>query len=73
MRWQEDLGLFFRWVDNTVCAFLQRTLEEWDNFCGLGDKAVGEGIIEGDEVGDVDVAVVLAEEYVFADLVSVLS
>lgn len=32
---------------------------------------MGEGVVEGDEVGDVDVAVVLAEENVFADLVSV--
>ena len=57
--WQVDLVLLFRWVDNAVCALLQCALEKGNDFCWLGDQAVGEGLVEGDEVGDVDVAVVL--------------
>lgn len=59
VRWQVDFGFLFRWIDNAVCAFLECSLEEWDYLAWLGDEAVCEGLIEGDEVGDVDVAVVL--------------
>lgn len=59
VRWQVDLGLLFRRIDNAVCAFLECALEEWNYLGWLGDEAVCEGLVEGDEVGDVDVAVVL--------------
>lgn len=59
VRWEADLGFLFRWVDNAVCALLECAFKQWDDFCWLCDEAVGECLVEGDEVGDVDIAVVL--------------
>ena len=72
VRWERDLRLLFRWVDNAVCTLLQSSLKQGNDFGWLSDKSVCQGVVEGDEMGDVDVAVVLAEENILADLVSVI-
>ena len=46
---------------------------EWNDLGGFCNKSVGEVFIEGDEMSNVNVAVVLLRENILANLISVLS
>lgn len=59
-----------RGVDDALCARLERSLEQRDDFGRVLGELVGQLLVERDEVCNVDVAVVLLDEHVFADLVS---
>jgi hypothetical protein len=59
-----------RGVDNTLSASLEGSFEQRKNLGGVLGKLVRQLFVVGDEVGDVDVAVVLLYQYIFADLIS---
>jgi hypothetical protein len=77
--------IFRRGVDNSMGAFLQRSFEldsisrsflgyrtayEWNDLCRFSDESVCKLLIEGDKVSNIDVAIVLFQENILADLVS---
>ena len=43
---------------------------EWNDLGGFCNKSVGEVLIEGDEVSDINVTIVLLEKDILANLIS---
>ena len=58
-------------VDDTLCALLERSLEKRDDVCGVARDFVCKFFIVGDQMGNVDIAEVLLDQDVLANLVSV--
>jgi len=46
--------------------------DEWYDLCRLGNQSMGQFFIERDEMGDINVTVILLEKNIFPYLISVI-
>lgn len=58
-------------VDNTLGALAQGGFEEWNCPSRVSRQSIRKLFIVRDEMGNVDVAVVLSDQSIFSDLVSI--
>ena len=59
-----------RRIDDALGTSLEGGLEERNEVGGSSGELVGQLFVVGDEVGDVNVAVVLLDQHIFADLIA---
>jgi hypothetical protein len=70
MRCVQLLSAASNYVDQRVHAVCMWLAYQWYDFGGVLRQVLRELVIVDDEVGDVNVAVILLDQYVLADLVS---